>query len=472
MTKVLQATQSKMYHCLFVAILCLIYVPYVGANWHVYDAAKDYTKCLLNGTSERAAEYKRRTRVVSSARNKEWKLWPDLISARDMVEDEVMYGFEEGMEAIWKNQHPADCSKVKYLISGGFESGFGSELHVIGAGLALALSMNRVYVMLPDQMGSTMNDKMHSINKFQVDIDFCRNQSHLNLECYYEPWSNCTIKDALHGASVQALRNAGLHMDFNKFTELDRPERALIVQLSSSSHNVIPAALEQIVECSPFNTGKYKYWWRALSTAYLMRPNEPTRQLIMRHRQDTEMLFDKEKEMCISVHVRRGDKHLEMKIIEDEKLFFDTALQLWNKLKNSTKTTQEHGVMYVGGEDPGVITSSQAWGKEHNWKILFSNLFDRSTVSTGLNSSEQAHARESGTFQHNEWEYFNMILTLDGHLRCSGFICTQRSNYCRAIDELRATVGGKTKKSYADFSCPTSPAPCIDSPRSGVGWRL
>ena len=36
-------------------------------------------------------------------------------------------------------------------------------------------------------------------NRWQVDIPFCHKQGKdkLNLECYYEPWTNCTIQDAL-----------------------------------------------------------------------------------------------------------------------------------------------------------------------------------------------------------------------------------------------------------------------------------
>ena len=32
-----------------------------------------------------------------------------------------------------------------------------------------------------------------------MDIPFCHKQGKdkLNLECYYEPWTNCTIQDAL-----------------------------------------------------------------------------------------------------------------------------------------------------------------------------------------------------------------------------------------------------------------------------------
>ena len=380
-----------------------------------------------------------------------------------------MYGFEEGMEAIWKNQHPEDCSKAQFLIGGGFESGFGSEFHVLGAGFALAMSMNRVYIMLATNGDSSLMDKMHSNNQFQVDIDYCRKQNKTNLDCYFEPWSSCTLEDALKGTTLQTLRTQGLNIAFNEMASVVHSERTLVVHLAPELRDEIPPPLLPTVECSPFNAGKYKYWWRSLAAAYMLRPNEPTRQLIMKHRQDKEMAFDLNKEQCVSVHIRRGDKHLEMKMIDDEKVFYDMAQTLWTDVKNRTHSTQEKGIMFVGSEDAAVFDTAAAWAAANNFEIRYSNLFDRKQVTTGLNNEQQQAARAKNAFVHHEWEYFNMLLTLDGHLRCSAFVCTHRSNYCRVIDEMRATVGHKANKVYADFTC--NPTPCIDSAETGIDWR-
>eukprot|EP01034_Spumella_vulgaris_P038972 gene38972-48125_t len=48
------------------------------------------------------------------------------------------------MDIIWKNQHPPDCSKAKYLLSTGWRQGFGSEVHFHGEVLAMALDTGRV----------------------------------------------------------------------------------------------------------------------------------------------------------------------------------------------------------------------------------------------------------------------------------------------------------------------------------------
>ena len=148
-----------------------------------------------------------------------------------------------------------------------------------------------------------------------------------------------------------------------------------------------------MLDCSPFHVAKQKYWWRSLTVAYIMRPNEPTRQLIMKHRQDKDMMFDYNHDQCVSVYVRRGDKHLEMKIIEDESVFFETAKKLQSHFKNAT----EHGVMFVGSEDPGVLDHAITWGQKNNWDIRYTNLFDRRAVSTGLNNDQQQEARQADT---------------------------------------------------------------------------
>ena len=41
-----------------------------------------------------------------------------LISKYDLIHGETMFGLEEAIEAVYKQQHPADCSTAKFLISG------------------------------------------------------------------------------------------------------------------------------------------------------------------------------------------------------------------------------------------------------------------------------------------------------------------------------------------------------------------
>jgi len=68
---------------------------------------------------------------------------------------------------------------------------------------------------------------------------------------------------------------------------------------------------------------------------------------------------------------------------------------------------------------------------------------------------------ERGFKKTREMEYFSYILHLADTILCEVFICTLPSNYCRLIDELRTTVGGKANRISVDMSVETcKTAPC------------
>jgi hypothetical protein len=90
------------------------------------------------------------------------------------------------MELIWQNQNPEDCRKARYLIVEPWQAGFGSEYHVYTVGLGIALQLNRVLLVRDD------------VTRWQYNLDFCKSQKLRTMECYYLPWSKCTLEDAYH----------------------------------------------------------------------------------------------------------------------------------------------------------------------------------------------------------------------------------------------------------------------------------
>jgi hypothetical protein len=100
-------------------------------------------------------------------------LWPNLMSQYDFEYGETLYGSQEALELIWRNQNPEDCSTAKYLVSGGWPYGFGSRIHMegelraehyqtltgqhllvfrvwlTGAALGMAMHLGRVYLPHP-----------------------------------------------------------------------------------------------------------------------------------------------------------------------------------------------------------------------------------------------------------------------------------------------------------------------------------
>jgi len=325
-------------------------------------------------------------------------------------------------------------------------------------------------------------------NRWQIDTPFCHKQgmNKLNLDCYYEPWTNCTIQDALgNDGTVYNLltkNNSYLHPNgFNSevYDTKYKNEKAIIVELDSDFDWDYPKQFEILRRCSPFPDNKLKYWWRAVSITYLMRLNEPTKRLIQHFKTNNHhhhhnnnyntMYFNQDKEQCISLYVRRGDKELEMYLMKNDTIFFETAKELWNNLTPRLNNNQQQPIMFVGSEDANLIDNAIKWGIINNWKILYTNLFDRRQVISGLNTSERIEWVKTHPNRNHHLEYFSMILNLDLHLQCDAFICSMPSNFCRLIDELKATIGAKANTPLADFH-DGSGVPCYTSDCITVGW--
>ena len=122
-----------------------------------------------------------------------WRLWPGLSSDIDLKTGQTLSGFKEAMGEIWKHQRPEDCSQSKFLISEGWPQGFGSEVHVVGNGLAFAMNMGRIYVMNPE--GPISDKQLGLNNSFQIDSKFCIERGKMTLECYFEKWTSCSITE-------------------------------------------------------------------------------------------------------------------------------------------------------------------------------------------------------------------------------------------------------------------------------------
>jgi hypothetical protein len=114
---------------------------------------------------------------------------------------ETLYGSQWALEEIHRNQNPENCSTAKYLVSGGWPYGFGSRVHVEGVGLAIAMHLDRVFLVHPD------GDNIF----WETNVPFCRNvRKDTTLGCFYEPMSSkCTIQDA--------IKASGFAKDVNSF---------------------------------------------------------------------------------------------------------------------------------------------------------------------------------------------------------------------------------------------------------------
>ena len=95
---------------------------------------------------------------------------------------------KEGLwDLIWKNQHPADCSKARFLVHFRGVGGFGYQIHLLARELEYAVRSNRVLLFA-------------GIWIF-TDPELCPKRDH---ECYFQPLSSCTLADIAPGFDAEA----------------------------------------------------------------------------------------------------------------------------------------------------------------------------------------------------------------------------------------------------------------------------
>ena len=122
---------------------------------------------------------------------KKMRLWTHF-DEQLKFKDDTLKGFDKSIRMIYKHQYEVNCSEVKFLIAGGHGFGFGSNIHVEAIQLAIAMNIDRVLLRNP------IGDKEPL---YTYNVPFCLNQSniaaHFTMECYYEPWSKCSINDVI-----------------------------------------------------------------------------------------------------------------------------------------------------------------------------------------------------------------------------------------------------------------------------------
>jgi hypothetical protein len=418
-----------------------------------------------------------------------YHLWPNAISKKQKITpDSVLFGIGEALDEIWRNQHPKDCSKAKFLITGSHVGGFGSELHVMGAILGLAMEMGRVYLQ---------NPLVPDLQRWEMDNHHCRSQNKTNLECYYEPWSSCTVFDAFGPDAMAILRRnhlgqqtlptiqwnhapaTALHDPKNKEAFLKQYVRDKVIRMNpmaSIKFGVVPSSFMPLLNCSPMNPLHFYYWWRAVSMTFVLRPN-PYALGWMKSNQLTH--FDRLADDAVGVYIRRGDKSIEMKLVgvndyqsAIDLLWSENFIQPFQSSHSHSHSSETHiRPLFLASEDSKVIEEMIHWSKTNRteYKIAITEIFDRKGL---LAEKSHVERKRSGPQTHHPDEYLSMMLNLHYLLRSAAWVCTLGSNYCRLVDELRTTVAAKADHPFADLSVESCPSPpCVYQEIKYFDWR-
>jgi hypothetical protein len=81
-------------------------------------------------------------------------------------------------------QNPESCEDKKFLVHAGHHAGIGSQLHVMGAALAWAMTIGRIYLL-----------SYNPNTTIYTDGDYCPERSAID-GCFFLPISSCTLEDA------------------------------------------------------------------------------------------------------------------------------------------------------------------------------------------------------------------------------------------------------------------------------------
>lgn len=179
-------------------------------------------------------------------------------------------------------------------------------------------------------------------------------------DCYFEPISSCTMDDvATHaGRPFNAFALPEI-----KYIREDVPE-ALAIRYHNypEESQFLPPVFMPFLEASPVDPAKYRYWWRAQTVAFIVRPN--ARSLKRVHSRKLAIYpAGKISKGTISVHVRHGDKWTEVPdAVPEDPAFSQAAEELYAEAGQAWRLKRD---IFLSTEDPQSVEHFQALGVEH-----------------------------------------------------------------------------------------------------------
>ena len=199
-------------------------------------------------------------------------------------------------------------------------------------------------------------------------------------------------------------------------------------------HQHIPKPFLPFLHGSIIRPNKWYYWWRAVSAAYIVRPNKRTLHAIEERR---KAIYPAQRiaHGTIAVHVRHGDKWKESESVDDTH-YMTMVETLYDEAQGKLGLTRN---IYLSTEDEETVRSFQQFT---GWNVSYTDV----QRYTDPELSPLSIAGRIGRAN----EMINSLVSLDLALQCDAFVMTLSSNWCRLIDELRATVRCKADRPFLD----------------------
>ncbi|KAL7266297.1 hypothetical protein RUND412_011161 [Rhizina undulata] len=287
---------------------------------------------------------------------------------------------------LHSQQYPANCSDQKFIVMKRFpneeEFGLGAIAGAVSMNLNIAIRTGRVLVYDDEESPGE-----HFISEGGEGI--CGR----NLDCVFLPISNCSVREAKGKNDTVVLPLEG-----------GAPE--IFYRTHPGS---IPPLFGEVLKRRGVTAEERKYWWRAQTAGFVLRPNGVVMDELTRLRDI------RDEEARWSIHVRHGDKGIEMKLV---------ALKEYVKRAEQYIAENPFGKLrrkaFLSTEDPEVLVQAAEFkGWEWEWSDI-------------PRPEEQLRMSGNRTELTVRW-----VLQLALAVECQGFVGTRGSGWNRLIDGLR-----------------------------------
>ncbi|KAF3118437.1 hypothetical protein TWF703_005954 [Orbilia oligospora] len=322
----------------------------------------------------------------------------------------------------WQHPDPSDCKNRKFLVLHHNRdiNGLGTVVH--GTGWVLGLAMRHGRILIYD-------DEVSPGQNF-LEPD-CQASGVRSLDCIFLPLSSCS--------STHHLTEDN-HLKLESYWRIP-----LHINMSAAA---VPPLFGQMLKNNfpEMHPDAMKYWWRSQAAAYMMRMNRPALERLKALRlddvQNTAVTHSSTGELVdakvpfplpdgsFSMHVRHGDKGIEMELIPFRK-YVDRAEEYAAMNMIMTKKT-----CFISTEDIGVIEEAKqignAWISPNttsnpNWTWIWSNI---PRINGG--PVEQLNKFGNRTDMTIKW-----MLQMFFAIEAPHILGTRGSGWNRMIDELR-----------------------------------
>lgn len=343
----------------------------------------------------------------------------------------------------------ADCAAAAYLVGGVSGSGLGSQLHVATFHLALALHTNRIFMWHPAAGGDFATSRL------------CAGRPHFG--CFFSTPSNCTPP---RGADVVWLGKRDV-MGARVRGARTRVRKDLVPQAALT---LLAAAAGARADWR--SRGAQTQWWRGQALAFLARLAPPALDVVaaLRRREATTHVVAPAigpaaaaapglrgvplPPGVVSVHVRHGDKGLEMRLEQwaayaarvprAAALMAGASTPAGAALPAAAVAGRPFAPVLLTTDDPRVVAAAAAAARHANATVAPLLYFDVPRAPRGtLHGRGKLVAKLGDAIIHEHLA--QIIVTLEA----DAWIGTRESNIDRMQDELRCVWVPKCGDGYA-----------------------